>query len=168
VTAQPARPAPRRSRKVELLRAGWGAALVVAPDQVMSNVHGLHVDRKSITVVRILGARHLIQAALSGLRPSPDVLAMGVWIDAVHALTALGLAVLDKRRARAGLTDAAFAGLWAGAGYHDLTSAQFPVPAHQLRRDRLARMVLGVVPGGGTLLSKVVEDRNTQTEGNPS
>jgi hypothetical protein len=152
-------PAAQRSRKIELFRAGWAVALLVAPRYVMTNVHNVGVDRRSIVIARILGARQLTQAALSGVRPSPEVLAMGVWVDAVHAITALGLAVLDRSRARAGMTDTAIASLWAGAGYRDLTSAGSTRPTHQRRRDRLARTVLGVVPGGRPLLRRVAVDR---------
>ena len=113
----------------------------------MTTVHHVRVDTKSLAVARILGARQLTQAALSGLRPSPEVLAMGVWVDAVHAMTAFGLAVLDRSRARAGLTDTAIAGLWAVIGYRDLVSAQPTPPAHQRRRDQLARIVLGARTG---------------------
>jgi hypothetical protein len=152
-------PPDRSSRKIELIRAGWGAALLLAPRPVMSTVHGVRVDRKSVLTARILGARQLTQAALSGIRPSPEVLAMGVWVDAVHAMTALGLALVDTTRARAGLTDTAVAALWAGAGYRDLTSAQSTPPAHQRCRDQLARFVLGGVPGGALLMRRVTADR---------
>ena len=145
----------RTSRKIELVRAAWGAALLVAPRQVMQNVHHVPVDTKSVVIARILGARQLTQAALSGVRPSPDVLAMGVWVDAVHALTALGLACVDRSRARAGLTDTAVAALWAATGYHDLRGATPTPPSHDRRRDRLARIVLGNAPGGGVLLRQV-------------
>jgi hypothetical protein len=125
----------------------------------MGNVHHLTVDTKSVMIARILGARQLTQAALSGFRPSPEVLAMGVWVDAVHASTALALAVIDPSRARAGLTDAAIAGIWAGAGYRDLARARAGPPSYQRRRDRLARIVLGVAPGRKLLLRQVNADR---------
>ncbi len=150
-----------RSRSIELARAGWGLALLAAPRAVMENVHHVKVDTKSLVVARILGARHLTQAALSGWRPSPEVLAMGVWVDTVHALTALGLAVVDRSRARAGLTDVAAASIWAGAGYRDLSQRSATPPAHQRGRDRLARIVLGVVPGGRFLLGQVRADRHS-------
>ncbi|PND57975.1 hypothetical protein CRM90_10720 [Mycobacterium sp. ENV421] len=150
-----------RSRSIELTRAGWGLALLVAPRAVMESVHRIEVDTKSVVVARILGARHLTQALLSGWRPSPEVLAMGVWVDAVHALTAVGLAAVDRNRARAGLTDAAAATIWAGAGYRDLSQRSATPPSHQRVRDRLARIVLGVVPGGAFLLSQVRADRNS-------
>ncbi|APE15844.1 hypothetical protein BOH72_12065 [Mycobacterium sp. WY10] len=158
ITATRGAPATR-SRWIELSRAGWGFALLVAPRPVMEHVHRVEVDSKSVVVARILGARHLTQALLSGWRPSPEVLAMGVWVDAVHAMTALGLAVVDRARARAGLTDVAAAIVWAGAGYHDLSQRSATPPSHQRVRDRLARIVLNVVPGGDSLLSRVRADR---------
>jgi hypothetical protein len=75
----------RRSRRIETVRGGWGLALLISPDAVLGTVHGLRVDRKSRVVARILGARHLVQAVSSGVRPSAEVLAMGVWVDWVHA-----------------------------------------------------------------------------------
>lgn len=153
-------PGAGRSRKIELVRAAWGAALLVAPRPVMQNVHHVRVDTKSVVVARILGARQVAQAALSGVRPSPEVLAMGVWVDAVHALTALGLAGLDRSRARAGLTDSAVAAIWAGAGYRDLRRAGATPPSHQRRRDQLALLVLRVVPGGRRLVTHIDADRH--------
>ena len=154
-------PTRRRSRKIELVRASWGASLLIAPRQVMTSVHHIDIDTKSVVIARILGARQLTQAVLSGFRPSPEVLAMGVWVDAVHAMTALGLATLDRTRARAGLTDTLVAGFWAGGGYRDLVSAQPTPPKHQRRRDQMARIVLGLVPGGGALLKRVAADRRS-------
>jgi hypothetical protein len=144
----------RRSRPIEAVRAAWGVALVICPDTVLSTVHGLHVDGRSRVIARILGVRHLVQATLSGFRPSSEVLAMGVWVDAVHAVTALGLAAVDRDRARAGLTDTAIAALWAGAGEHDLARGTPTSPADQRIRDRLAVTVLSHVPVGRTLLAK--------------
>lgn len=50
---------------------------------------------------RVLGARQITQAVLSGVRPSPEVLAMGVWIDLAHAASVLGLAAADRDIRRA-------------------------------------------------------------------
>ena len=60
---------------------------------------------------------------------------------------------------RAGLTDTAIAGMWAILGYRDLASAQPTPPAHQRRRDQLARIVLGAVPVGARLLQRVAAER---------
>lgn len=148
-----------RSRKIELIRGGWGAAMLLVPRQVMQAMD-VRVDTRSVVIGRILGARHLTQAALSGFRPSPEVLAMGVWVDLVHALTALALAAADRDRARAGLIDAAAAATWAGSGYRDLVGAPATPQAHQRHRDRLARMVLEFAPGGRFLVRQVHTDRH--------
>ncbi len=143
------------SRNIELARAAWGATLLFAPRQVMKHAHPVQIDRKSVVVARILGARQLTQATLSGVRPSPEVLAMGVWVDAVHAMTALALAAIDRSRTRAGLADTAVATVWAAAGYRDLVAAG-PIPtAHRRRRDQLADVMLGAAPGGQFLLRRV-------------
>jgi len=55
--------------------------LLFAPQVVLNRVHHVEVDTESVLVARVLGARHLTQAALSGINPSPEVLAMGVWVD---------------------------------------------------------------------------------------
>lgn len=148
-------------RGIELVRAGWGAALLVAPGTVLERVHGLEVDRKSLVIARILGARHLVQASLSGVNPGPEVLAAGVWVDTVHALTAFGLAVVDRRRARAGVTDGIVAGVWGGVGLHHLRAGK--ARTDDVRgRDRLARAVVGALPGGRGLMAQAqqVRDRN--------
>ncbi|MGI8882097.1 MAG: hypothetical protein ACR2KJ_16620 [Jatrophihabitans sp.] len=139
-------------RKIEILRAAWGTALLIAPERVLTDVHHLTVDTKSLVIARILGVRHLTQAFLSGVSPSPEILAAGVWVDLAHASTAVGLAAADRSRARGGLTDAAVAGAFAGLGYRDLTTSSAAVAGHDRRRDALARRVLRCLPGGRTLL----------------
>ncbi len=148
-------------RGIEIVRALWGAALLIDPDRVMRATDSGPVDAPSRVVARILGARQLVQAALSGLRPSPEVLAMGVWVDTVHALTACTLALSVRRRARAGYTDAAIAGVWAAAGYHELGRGRATPRAHQRRRDQLADLVLDHVPGGHLLRDRVRQARDT-------
>lgn len=140
-------------RGIELLRAGWGAVLLGAPAVVLSRIPGVHVDRKALVVTRILGARHLFQAFLSGIDPSPEVLAAGVWVDAVHSVTAVGLAVADRHRARGGLVDGVIAASWAGLGLRDLVTGKASTTAVR-GRDRLARTVVGALPGGQPLMDK--------------
>lgn len=154
-------------RRIELVRGAWGAALLLAPRPVLQHVHHLRVDRPSLAVARVLGARQLAQAVLSGVDPSPEVLAMGVWVDGVHALTAVGLACADRHRARGGLTDAAVAAMWAVIGYRDLQTTGATRSSHQRRRDELARVVLGLVPGGKRLLSRCAAVR-TRAAGSPT
>nr|WP_205849885.1 hypothetical protein [Nakamurella flava] len=138
-------------RPIEIARAGWGLALLVAPGPVLRNFHGVRVDRRSLVVARVLGARHLTQAVLSGVDPSPEVLAMGVWVDTAHGASAVGLAAVDHSRVRGGLLDAGLALTWALAGYRALRRPDAQSPRHDRRRDALARKVLRYVPGGRRL-----------------
>ncbi len=139
-------------RYLEFIRAGWGAALLAAPRAVLTGVRAVHVDRKALIITRILGARQLVQASMSGINPTPEILAAGVWVDAVHSLTAFGLAVADRNRARVGVVDGLVAALWAGLGLHNLHTGKAPPTTHARRRDRLARTVIGALPGGRGLM----------------
>lgn len=141
-------------RPIEIARAGWGLALLLATRPVLQHVHGVRVDRTSLIVARVLGARHLAQAVLSGVDPSPEVLAMGVWVDGAHATTAAGLAAADRTRIRAGLLDGALALGWAAAGWRALAHPDAQSPRHDRRRDALAAAVLRHVPGGRALRAR--------------
>ncbi len=77
---------------------------------------GHRADRLTRAVTRVLGSRHLIQAILTAGTPSAPTLTRGVQVDLAHVASMLGLAVLDQRRRRAGLVDAAAAGAFAVAG----------------------------------------------------
>ena len=99
-----------------LVRAATGVALLAKPGRVVrSTVRGAG-DRPARVVTRILGARHLLQAGLTGLRPGPTALWVGATVDAVHATTALCLAALDARRRRDALGNALSAVAFAVVG----------------------------------------------------
>lgn len=140
---------PRGHRKIELARGAWGLAGLVVPRRVLASAGGDPDDQTSRVVMRVLGVRQVGQAVLSGVSPSPAVLALGVWVDSVHALTALGLAVFRRPYAAPALVDAAIASAWAAFGVDDLRSGGRH-DDEQLR-SRLARDVLGLVPGGAAL-----------------
>lgn len=146
-------------RYIEIARGGWGAALLVAPNSVLTRMPRVRVDRKATVVTRILGARHLTQASLSGLDPSPEILAGGVWVDSVHALTSFGVALFDRRRAGVGVIDAAVAAAWAVFGWHSLHQGRVPPRHHDRGRDRLARRVFRELPGGRRLMEEACRAR---------
>lgn len=150
-------------RRIEIARAAWGGSMLFAPRWTLETLHRIEVDRKSLVIARILGARQLAQAVLSGVHPSPEVLAMGVWVDVAHAASALGLAAADRHRASASLTDAAVASLWAGFGWLDLRHGSVPPPLHDHRRDALAWWVLARVPGGAPLRERVRAQRERRS-----
>ena len=85
---------------------------------------------------------HLVRATLSGITPSPEVIAGGVWVDAVHSVVAFGLATTDHHRGGVGTVDGAVAVVWGVFGLRDLTSGAVLPPQHDRRRDRLARAML--------------------------
>lgn len=99
-----------------VVRGGWGIVALSLPDLVVGRVLHAPLDRRTRTVIRVLGARHCAQAVLSGGTPTPRVLATGAGVDAVHGLTMLVLAVLDPPRRRLALTSAALAAAFAAAG----------------------------------------------------
>ncbi|MDQ2757467.1 MAG: hypothetical protein M3Y71_13045, partial [Actinomycetota bacterium] len=103
-------------RWVEIGRGAWGAVLLADPSVALRVVRDAPPDRRAAVVTRVLGGRQVVQAGLSGLRPTPEVLAMGVWVDAAHAVTAVGLAVADRSRARVALADALVAATFASIG----------------------------------------------------
>jgi hypothetical protein len=86
---------------VPLARAGYGAALLCAPGPMIGVVTGKPPSRRARRVARVLGARHLIQAAVTALNPGPEVVALGVVVDLLHAASmfAFAAAVPDLRDA---------------------------------------------------------------------
>lgn len=154
-------------RPIEIARCLWGTALLLAPHGILSRLPGVNVDRKAVVVTRILGARHIAQATLSGVDPSPEVLAAGVWVDAVHSITAVGLAAVDPHRTQGASIDAVVAAAWAVFGWRDLTTGKVPRRDRLQRRDQLARIVLALLPGGKPLLAQAEHARASQAGAGP-
>lgn len=154
-------------RSIEITRCLWGTALLVAPRGTLWRLPRVNVDRRAVAVTRILGARHIAQATLSGVEPSPEVLAAGVWVDAVHSITAVGLAAVDPHRAQGATIDAVVAAAWAVFGWRDLTTGKVPRRDRQQRRDQLARMMLALLPGGKPLLARAEQARASQAGAGP-
>ncbi len=90
-----------------VVRAGWGLALLIAPAAVTSTVHHAPPGTRTRVVARVLGARHLAQAAVTAVRPTREVLRGGAVVDVLHASSMVALAVVSGPYRRAGLTDAA-------------------------------------------------------------
>lgn len=64
----------------------------------------------------MLGARQVLQAAVTRSEPGPVVLVGSVATDVAHAASMLGLAAVAGRWRRAALVDAALASAFAAAG----------------------------------------------------
>ena len=109
-------PSPRTPRKLALVgtRLAWAAALIAVPGRVISATGGTP-DERSRKVARILGARHAIQGAVEAVS-WPRWHTTGSAVDALHALTAAGLAALDPARRRVAVADTAVASTFAILG----------------------------------------------------
>jgi hypothetical protein len=67
------------------------------------------VGKPARGVIRVLGARELLQAALTGARPTRSVLAVGAVIDGLHAVSMLLLGITRREWRAPALVDAAAA-----------------------------------------------------------
>jgi hypothetical protein len=109
-------------RALQLIRAAYGTALVLAPGRTIRLATGRAPGRRACRVAQLLGARHLAQTALTAIAPRPAVFAAGGRVDAVHAASMLLLAAAADSGRRAALTDALAETAFAAAGFS--TSAQ--------------------------------------------
>jgi hypothetical protein len=99
-----------------VVRAGYGTVLVLAPGPAIRLVTGRVPGRRACRVARVLGTRHLIQAALTAAAPRPAVFAIGGQVDAVHTASMLLAAVWPAER-EAALMDALAEAALAAAGF---------------------------------------------------
>lgn len=94
----------------ELTRLVWGGLLLAAPGRVLRAMGG-HPGSTPSVILRVLGIRHLVQAAVLLRWPTPEAFRLGAVADGLHALTAVALTA-DRRRRRVAVTDAAIATGW--------------------------------------------------------
>jgi hypothetical protein len=93
-------------------RACYGWLLACAPRRMLRVATPGPPGPQAVTITRVLGGRHLVQALLTATAGSTEVptwvvLAGGAAVDAVHAASMAGLAVMSRPLRRAALTDAA-------------------------------------------------------------
>jgi hypothetical protein len=114
----PSTPDPARSAGAALavVRAAWGALLVCCPGPLLRAAAGHPGSGSDRMVLRLLGTRHLLQAAVTTARPSRTVLDAGGVIDLLHAASQVALACSGPRWRRAAALDAAGAAAFAAAG----------------------------------------------------
>lgn len=99
-----------------LVRGGYGAVLLCAPAAAIRLCGAGSASPRARAVVRVLGARHLIQAAVTAMAPNAAVLVRGAQVDLAHAASMLALAAADRPLRRAGLADALTAAMFATVG----------------------------------------------------
>jgi hypothetical protein len=99
----------RSALPVDLARLGWATLLLAAPDAALAAT-GATPTRLRRAVVRVLGARHAIEAtalialrrsrplpaALDALPPEPVLRSAGAAADVAHAVSAFALAATGR------------------------------------------------------------------------
>jgi hypothetical protein len=104
-TPQPLR-APRLLAGAHL---GQAVVLLAQPPGVLRRITGDH-GVPPAWIVRVLGARILIQAVPEAVSPTPNVLRLGVVVDLAHAASMLAAARVWPRYRRAAMVSAGSAG----------------------------------------------------------
>ncbi len=120
VTATAGRPAGQltgRWAPLQMARASYGVALVMAPGLLTCLVTGHSAGRGGRLVAQLLGTRHLVQAAVTAAVPGPGVFGLGAAVDAVHAGSMLVLAAAGPGVRKAALMDALAEAVFAAAGW---------------------------------------------------
>ncbi|MCO7220137.1 hypothetical protein [Klenkia sp. PcliD-1-E] len=97
-----------RTRALSAVLATSGLALLVAPERVVRLLTP-DVPEPRAWVVRVLGARSLVQHAVMLVRPTRDIAYAGVAVDAVHAASMVVFAAAWSTYRRPALVSAALA-----------------------------------------------------------
>jgi hypothetical protein len=109
-----------------LARVAYGLALICCPGRLIRLRTGERPSRRACAIGRVLGVRHVAQAAISTVCPNHVVVGAGVTADLAHAGSMMILAGLDPDLRPALLTDAAIAGALAAAGGAALLDGSAP------------------------------------------
>jgi hypothetical protein len=95
---------------VLVARTAWGVVLLAEPHRVLEHTRPGRPDTPvAADVLRVLGARHVVQAVAQTLQPAPTALYLGAVVDGLHGLSGLAFAALNRRWRRAALIDSAIA-----------------------------------------------------------
>jgi hypothetical protein len=96
-----------QSRLIGVANTALGAVLLARPQEVADAAAGSVPPGSGW--VRLLGARYLGQGALEASLPRAEVLELSVAVDALHAASMVGLAMLRPEYRRPALISAAVA-----------------------------------------------------------
>ncbi len=111
-------------KRVAIARTLYGATLLLAPNLLIGAVSSREASGASVTVARILGARHLMQALTLERSASRLWLGVGAAVDGLHSLSMVALAALSGGYRRPAAYDAVFAGLLALSGIREVQNAR--------------------------------------------
>jgi hypothetical protein len=108
-------PTAPATRMLTAARTAYGLLLVCRPASSPELAGGPRADDLTCNVVRVLGGRHLAQAALTATG-SARALRAGAVVDTLHAASMIPLAVTSREHRRAAVVSATAATLFAVAG----------------------------------------------------
>jgi hypothetical protein len=103
---RPRSPAARTA--LAAARIAWGTVLLISPNRVLEKCPG-PLPGYARSGVRVLGARQLIEGAVLARHPRDPPPEWSVAVDAIHALSMLGLAALQPQLRPAALRSTAAA-----------------------------------------------------------
>lgn len=126
-------------RVLDAVRFVLGAVALLRPRRVAAWWGADPDSGATVWAVRVLGARHLVQAVTSTVHPTRGARVLGSIVDLVHAASMLGVAVVSSRLRRPAMTGASIAFVCAAGALHHATGAaarESPprdrnVPAHR-------------------------------------
>lgn len=99
-------------RSVAVGRAAWGSALLVATNATL-RLARVTPRPQLVAAARVLGARHLGEAACALVAPTPGVMRWSRRIDLLHAATMAPLALASTRLRTAATISLLASGLFA-------------------------------------------------------
>lgn len=102
--------------RLAVIRAAWGGMLLLAPAPLLSWTSSAPTPA-AVTVLRVLGARQLLQAGAAVRWRSTTGAGLGAAADGLHALTAVAFSLSTARWRRAAAADALVATVLAAAGW---------------------------------------------------
>ena len=145
--------------RLATLRAGYGLAVLAAPDELGGHIGSMKLASATRTAMRVLAARQLFEAAVCAIDPTRCVIRLEVLVDVIHGVTMAAVAVVgnddSSRRAAAVnvLTAAGFVAADVAALRHNTRrSSSETAESHFLlrTRDRIAAAICDKLPGGPT------------------
>ena len=104
-----AHPAVRPRVVLPVLHGLLGGVLLVAPRRLLRGI-GVPADGATLVTARVLGARHLAQAAALRRRRDRAAVGLGATTDVLHGASMLVLARVSRPHRRAALASAVAAG----------------------------------------------------------
>jgi hypothetical protein len=107
-------PAERSPRLLGLFHVSFGAVLITRPGAVTRALHDSTPPRQ--WVIRLLGARSVMQGAVTSMVPDAPVVAAGAIVDGLHAASMIATAVISPPHRRAAVLSAIVAGACCVAG----------------------------------------------------